>query len=70
MSVARILVMRIKGPYLRKKAKNTKEPTIFVRQWRVLREWTQERLAAESGLSLSSISAYERYDNDPAGRLL
>lgn len=63
---ARILVMRKKGPYLRKKVRIIKDPTNFVRQWRELREWTQEQLAEKSGLSLSSISAYERYDNDPS----
>lgn len=32
----------------------------FVREWREVRGWTQEKLAELSGLSHSTISAYER----------
>jgi transcriptional regulator with XRE-family HTH domain len=60
-----------KGPYLRRQEHRLRlrEKTNFVREWRETKGWTQEELAAESGLSVSSISAYERLTidgNDPS----
>jgi DNA-binding XRE family transcriptional regulator len=56
------------GPYRRKarKAAAVREPTNFVRQWRERADMTQEDLAADAGVSLSSISAYERGETDPS----
>jgi ribosome-binding protein aMBF1 (putative translation factor) len=48
----------------------------FIRQWRELprpaypKGWSQGKLASESGVSLSSISAYERGENDPSIKFL
>ena len=65
-AVSRISVMpKKRGPYLRK-AKVPKPKTNFVREWREWAEMTQEDLAAESGLSVGSISAYEGGKNDPS----
>jgi DNA-binding XRE family transcriptional regulator len=66
--VARIPAMPKQGPYLRKrKAPAVERPkTHNVREWREYFGWTQEDLAGRSGLSVASISAYERGDNDPS----
>lgn len=57
-----------RGPYLRKPkpAAKTGPKTNFLREWRENAEMTQEDLAAESGLSLGSISAYELGTNNPS----
>jgi transcriptional regulator with XRE-family HTH domain len=57
-----------RGPYLRKPKPAAKAgpKTNFVREWRENAEMTQEDLAAESGLSLGSISAYELGTNNPS----
>lgn len=58
-----------RGPYTRKKPRLSSASTQglnFVRQWREHFEMTQEELAAESALSVPSISAYERGDNQPS----
>lgn len=58
---------RKKGPYRRKPKDTPARPkSNFVREWREWADLTQEDLAGDSGLSLSSISAYERGDNDPS----
>jgi transcriptional regulator with XRE-family HTH domain len=57
-----------RGPYLRKPkpAAKTGVKSNFVREWRENAEMTQEDLAAQSGLSLGSISAYELGTNNPS----
>ena len=48
----------------------------FIRQWREMprpghpKGWSQGKLADVSGVSLSSISAYERGENDPSMEFL
>lgn len=67
--LTRIPVMVEKrGPYLRKPKPAAKVglKTNFLREWRENAEMTQEDLAAESGLSLGSISAYELGTNNPS----
>jgi transcriptional regulator with XRE-family HTH domain len=56
-----------RGPYTRKpKAKAPGPKLNFVREWREHFDMTQEDLAAEAELSVPSISAYERGDNQPS----
>jgi transcriptional regulator with XRE-family HTH domain len=61
---------RKKGPYLRapKAQEKPRDNPNFIRQWREWKGWTQEELAEKSGLSVSSISAYEKEagGNDPS----
>lgn len=56
------------GPYRRKarRAAAMAEPSNFVRQWRERADMTQEDLAEGAGISLSSVSAYERGETDPS----
>lgn len=67
---SRIPPMAKKGQaYTREKARAVVAPTAkthFIRQFRERENWSQEVLAEKSGLSLSSISAYERGDTDPS----
>lgn len=68
-SSTRILAMlKKRGPYFRKPKPDPRvtEATNFVRQWREWAEMTQEVLAEEADVSLSSISAYELGTNDPS----
>lgn len=55
-------MLKKRGPYLRKPkpAPKSTAGTNFVREWRENAEMTQEALAAAAGLSVASISAYER----------
>lgn len=55
-------MLKKRGPYLRKPkpAAKSASGTNFVREWRENAEMTQEALAAAAGLSVASISAYER----------
>lgn len=63
----RIWGMPKRGPYTRKKpqAGTNAQKLNFVREWREHFEMTQEELCAKSGISLASISAYERGANQP-----
>ena len=55
------------GPYRRHKRPDTPRTTSnFIREHREALDMTQEDLADESGISLSSISAYERGDVQPS----
>lgn len=62
----RIPVMPKRGPYLRAQPRPPKPVITKVRAWRQFCGMTLETLAEESGLSVSSISAYERGGNDPS----
>jgi transcriptional regulator with XRE-family HTH domain len=70
IAAPRIPAMPKKGPYLRKPKppEKIRENSNFVRQWREWADMTQEELAEKSGLSVSSISAYEKEGggNDPS----
>lgn len=57
-----------RGPYTRTKPKPkaTGPKLNFVREWREHFDMTQEDLEGASGLSIASISAYERGDNQPS----
>lgn len=68
-ALARIPAMTTKGrPYLRQEAVNDPPPPVlhYLRAWREWRGWTQENLSAESGVPVSSISAYERGADTPS----
>lgn len=55
-------------PYRREKKSTAPavEVTNFIREWREEAEWSQELLSEKSGVSVASISAYERGETDPS----
>lgn len=57
-----------RGPYTRTRPRpKPAGPKLnFVREWREHFEMTQDDLAAEAEMSIPSISAYERGDNQPS----
>jgi transcriptional regulator with XRE-family HTH domain len=55
-----------RGPYLRNTPKHSGDADHFIREWREWAGLTQETLAERSGLSVASVSAYERGESDPS----